>query len=279
MKGFVPGYGLEAPESLQGALDRLADGWRPLAGGTDVMVALEQGRLECRRWVGLWRIGELKGISELGDGTLSIGALTTYTELRESRVIARRFALLAQSAAVTGGIANQNRGTLGGNIGNASPAGDSLPVLLVYDAELELVSPAGRRRVPYERFHLGYKQVELRPDELIARILLPPGKEQWRQGFRKVAARGAQAISKVTIACAARMEQGRVADFRLAYGAVAPTPLRCRATEAALLGLGAGSMPESLPDETSPIDDLRSSAAYRRRVARNLLLRFLAELG
>jgi CO/xanthine dehydrogenase FAD-binding subunit len=279
VRSFVPDFDVQAPGSLPAALDLLADGCRPLAGGTDIMVQLEQGRLEPRRFVGLWGIPELQGIREEAGGAISIGALVTYTGLRESRAIAERFPLLSRSAAVTGSIANQNRGTLGGNIGNASPAGDSLPVLLVYDAELELVSRRGARRVPYARFHLGYKQMDLLPDELIARIRLPAGKQAWRQYFRKVGARAAQAISKVTIACAAELEHGRIAGFRLAYGSVAPAPLRCLRTEEALIGACPGDPPASLPDETSPIDDVRSTAHYRRRVARNLLLRFLAGLA
>ncbi|MBI4876747.1 MAG: FAD binding domain-containing protein [Acidobacteria bacterium] len=274
MRSFLPEYEVEAPARLEGALELLEQGWRPLAGGTDIMVLLESGRLADRRFAGLWNLGDLRGIREEG-GMVSIGALVTFTELRESRPIRERFPLLAASAAVTGCIATQNRGTLGGNIGNASPAGDSLPVLLVYDAQLELVCRGGVRRVPYCHFHLGYKQMDLRAGELISRILLPAGRQGWHECFRKVGARAAQAISKVSMAAAARTVDGRIEDFRLAYASMAPVPLRCWRTEEILRGARPGCLPE-LPDETSPIDDLRSTARYRRQVARNLLLRFLA---
>ncbi len=276
MKSFTPEYQLEAPLRLESVLELLDQGWCPLAGGTDIMVLLESGRLAGRRFAGLWNLDDLRGIREEG-GLVSIGALVTYTELRESRLIRELFPLLAASASVTGSIATQNRGTLGGNIGNASPAGDSLPVLLVYDAQLELVRRGGVRRVPYCHFHLGYKQMDLRPGELIARILLPLGREGWHECFRKVGTRAAQAISKVAMAAAARTADGRIEDFRLAYASMAPVPLRCLRTEQILRGARLDSLPE-LPDETSPIDDLRSTAHYRRQVARNLLLRFLAGL-
>lgn len=281
MKSFIPHFRVETPRTLAAALDLLRSGYRPLAGGTDVMVLLEAGNLPHTRYAALWELNELRGIHEGPDGAISIGPLTTYTELRQSAVINQRYPLLAQSAAATGGIANQNRGTLAGNIANASPAGDSLPVLLVYDAQLELMSAEhGGRWVPYVDFHAGYKRMDLRPGELITRIHLPPGKETWRQYFRKVGARAAQAISKVTIAAAAQLdERGRIAAFRLAYASVAPVPLRCCRTEQALTGADPAAPPANLPDETSPIDDIRSTARYRRTVARNLLLRFLASLA
>jgi CO/xanthine dehydrogenase FAD-binding subunit len=277
MRSFVPQYEVTAPGSLPAVLELMEAGWKPLAGGTDVMVLLEAGRLESRRFAALWNVAELSGIRE-EPGAVSIGAMVTYTGLRESRLVRERFPLLEQSAAVTGSIASQNRGTLGGNIGNASPAGDSLPVLLVYDAELELVSRAGVRRVPYARFHLGYKRMDLRPGELISRIVLPTGTAEWRQTFRKVGTRAAQAISKVAMAAAARVEAGRIADFRLAYASVHEIPLRCFRTEDALRGARLDALP-GLPDETRPVDDIRSTALYRRTVSRNLLRRFLAELS
>jgi carbon-monoxide dehydrogenase medium subunit len=147
----------------------------------------------------------------------------------------------------------------------------------VYDAELELRSAAGSRRVEYARFHTGYKTMDLGPGELIAAIWLPRAREGWRQEFRKVAARRAQAISKVSFAAAARVEEGRIADIRIAYGAVAPVPLRCFAAERALRGAKLDALPE-IPDETAPVDDLRSTARYRRIVARRLLLAFLEKL-
>jgi CO/xanthine dehydrogenase FAD-binding subunit len=187
--------------------------------------------------------------------------------------------LLCRAAAETGSIATQNRGTIGGNIANASPAADSPPALLVYDAELELVSSSGTRWVPYQGFWKGYKQIDLRQDELIRGVRLPREKSGWRHFYRKVGARCAQAISKVCFAGAARVEAGRIVDVRIAFGSVAPTVLRAIETEKVLRDerptitiLRAAQ--EILAREIAPIDDLRSTARYRLRVAQNLLAEF-----
>src|SRR3989475_7488595 len=166
---------MQASRDFGAALDILArepGAWKPFAGGTDLMVLLESGNLQQRRFVSVWGLPELRGIEETPD-SLTLGALTTYTEIRRHPVLAREFPLLCLAAAETGGIATQNRGTLGGNIANASPAADSPPALLAYDAELELISKAGVRRIPYSNFHRGYKQMDLRPDELLRAIRLP----------------------------------------------------------------------------------------------------------
>lgn len=270
-------FELVAPARMDEALALVAGGWQPFAGGTDLMVLYEAGKLTQTRFAGLWKLDELRGI-RVNQEQVEIGSLTTYTEIRESAVLADELPLLCQAAAATGGIATQNRGTLGGNIANASPAADSCPPLLVYDAELELISSAGLRRVPYSAFHTAYKKMDLDPGELIRSILVPRNKKGWQQGFRKVGTRRAQAISKVCLAAAARLSGGWVQEIRIAYGSVAPYPLRCRKTEAALLGADPGNLPP-FPDEISPIDDLRSTAAYRRRVATNLLRDFLESLA
>ncbi len=185
--------------------------------------------------------------------------------------------MLVEAAAEVGSIANQNRATLGGNLANASPAADSAPALLAYDAELELASARGSRRVAYHRFHLGYKQMDMQPDELIVRIHLPLDRAGWAHYWRKVATRAAQAIAKVSLAAAALVEDGVIRDARIAYGAVAPYPLRCHQAEAALRGAALPAQPPPL-DELSPIDDLRSTEHYRRTVAGNLMTEFLASL-
>ena len=277
MRSNIPHYDLEAPTEMSSALAMVAAGYRPFAGGTDLMVLLEAGKLEATRWAGLWRIPELHGI-EVTQGAVTIGALTTYTEIRRSEFLAKEFPALVAAAAETGAIANQNRGTLGGNIANASPAADSSPPLLVYDAELDLVSSSGARRVPYCRFHSGYKRMDLRPDELIARIILPRDKAGWRHCFRKVGTRAAQAIAKVSVAAAAAVEGRVIRDIRIAFGAVAEYPLRAFRTEDALRGASLDQLPD-LPLEISPIDDFRSTAHYRRVVAGNLLREFLESLG
>ncbi len=282
MRAYLPAYELRRAASLGEALSLLASepgAWRPFAGGTDLMVLLESGALTRGRYLSIWNLSELQGIVST-DAEVSIGALTTYTGIRRDPLVAREFPLLARAARETGGVAIQNRGTLGGNIANASPAADTPPALLVYDAELELRSIRGVRRVSYARFHRGYKEMDLAADELIARIIVPRGRSGWREDYRKVGTRRAQAISKVCFAGAVLMKDDTVADVRLAFGSVAPVPLRAVRTEAALRGqcvnaASIASAQRELLQEISPIDDLRSTAAYRRQVCANLLAGFL----
>src|SRR5271163_4729365 len=194
-------YDLVAPGSLPAVLSLLAQqpgAWCPIAGGTDVMVQYSAGKLSARNLVSIWNLPELRRI-EASAEEIQIGAACTYTALRQHELINREFPLLARSASWTGGIANQNRGTLGGNIVNASPAADSLPALLAYEAELVLVSVRGKRRVPYVTFHTGYKRTVLAPDELIQAVCLPRRSSEYFSHARKVGARNAQAISKVCI--------------------------------------------------------------------------------
>lgn len=286
MRSAVPFYELETPPDLASALDRLArdpGAWKPFAGGTDLMVLLEAGKLPHRRFLNIWKMGELKGIETLGD-RISLGALATFTQIRAHDVLAREFPLLARAASETGSVATQNRGTIGGNIANASPAADSPPALLVYDAEIELVSSRGPRRLPYANFHSGYKTMDLAPGELIWRLHLPRGKAGWRHYYRKVGTRRAQAISKVCFAGAAQIENGRVTEARIALGSVAPAVIRSRTAEQCLVGRRpspelAREAGELLARELAPIDDMRSTARYRLRVAQNLLAEFLEMLA
>jgi CO/xanthine dehydrogenase FAD-binding subunit len=268
MRSNVPQYELRTPKSLTEALALLPE-WRPFAGGTDLMVLFEAGKLEHRLFVSIWGIPELRGIATTPEA-IRLGALTTYTEIREHPILAQEFPLLAEAARNTGGIATQNRGTIGGNIVNASPAADSPPALLVYDAELELISARGARRLPYREFHTGYKQMRLEPDELLSAIHLRRDTARWRQYYRKVGTRKAQAISKI---CFAAVQDRGTGETRIALGSVAPIPLRCLRTEHAIAN--GGDPVATLADEISPIDDIRSVAGYRRRVAQNLLRDFL----
>src|SRR5579863_2280316 len=231
-------YELVAPGSLSAVVSLLAEqpgAWLPIAGGTDVMVQYASGRLATRRLVSVWNLPELRRI-DVSDSEISIGAVCTYTDLRDHKIVEREFPLLAGAARCTGGIANQNRGTLGGNIVNASPAADSLPALLVYEAELILVSARGERRVQYVDFHTGYKTTVLAPGELIRAICLPRRFAGYISYSRKVGARNAQAISKVCVAALGRIAGGVVEDVRIAAGSVAPVPLRLRETERIVSG-------------------------------------------
>jgi CO/xanthine dehydrogenase FAD-binding subunit len=274
------------PRKLDDALALLRDEpgvWRPFAGGTDLMVLLEAGKLEHRRFFSISHLKELRAVAEV-DGEVRVGALTTYTDVRRSELLSRLFPMLGQAARETGGIAIQNRGTVGGNIANASPAADTPPALLAYGAEVELVSADGARRVPYADFHTGYKQTVMRPDELIAAVLLPRPSEGARHFYRKVGTRRAQAISKVCFAALAEVEGGSLKEVRVALGSVAPVVLRCRRTEEVLRGRRpdeevSRAASEELGREVTPIDDVRSTARYRTRVAQNLLGEFLSGLG
>jgi CO/xanthine dehydrogenase FAD-binding subunit len=275
------------PATLAEALRLLSTasgGWRAFAGGTDLMVLLEAGKLEHRKFFSIWHLKELRGIEETPEH-IALGALTTYTELQENETMRREFPMLCQAASETGAVAIQNRGTIGGNIANASPAADSPPALLVYGAELELISERGTRSLPYEGFHTGYKQMRMEPDELISRVRLPRVREAetWRHYYRKVGTRRAQAISKICFAAAARLDGEQIAEARIALGSVAPTVVSCAQTCSTLRGQKVSSETiaaarEELKKEIAPIDDLRSTADYRLQVSLNLLEDFLLSL-
>ncbi len=256
--------------------------WKPFAGGTDLMVLLEAGKLGHRNYVNIWGLNELRGI-DATDTHVTLGALTTYTEVQAHPILQDEFPMLCQAASETGGLAIQNRGTLGGNIVNASPAADSPPALLVYDAEIELTSIRGSRWLPYNGFHTGYKQMTIAPDELLTRIRLPRNTSGASHYYRKVGTRKAQAISKVCFAGLARIDHGHIEDVRIALGSVAPIIVRCVETENTLRGKACSAETTraacvSLSREISPIDDIRSTAKYRLQVAQNLLTDFLSTL-
>jgi OHCU decarboxylase len=278
-------YEMVAPGTLGATVSLLASEpgmWIPIAGGTDVMVQYAAGNLRARKLVSIWNLPELRRI-DIRPEEIRIGAGCTYTDLRKNEIVPSEFPLLAAAARWTGGIANQNRGTIGGNIVNASPAADSLPALLAYEAELILVSVRGERRLPYLTFHTGYKKTLLAPDELIQAVCLPRRFSQYISHARKVGARNAQAISKVCIAALGRLTDGRVEDVRIALGSIAPIPLRLRQTEQAVIGRSIDSALLLLARKTAmaevrPIDDIRSTARYRATVAGNLVVEFLGLL-
>jgi CO/xanthine dehydrogenase FAD-binding subunit len=279
-------YEIFSPGSLEAVISLLAEepgAVLPIAGGTDVMVQYAAGTLRAHKLVNLWNLPQLRRV-EILPGELQIGAGCTYTDLRAHETVKREFPLLARAAGWVGGISNQNRGTLGGNIANASPAGDSLPTLLAYGAELILVSVRGDRRVAYREFHKDYKKMDLAPDELIRAICLPRRFAGYVSYARKVGTRNAQAISKVCIAALARMERGVITDARIALGSVAPVPLRLSETEKILNGRRAEASLVPLARKTAaseirPIDDIRSTAKYRAAVVGNLVAEFLEALA
>jgi xanthine dehydrogenase small subunit len=271
MRTAISTFELVEPRSLKHALDVLRDSQPvvPLAGCTDVYVSLNAGLPPGARYLNLWNLDALRGIA-LSGGTVSIGALTTFSEIMRSPIARKRLPALVAAAAEIGAVQIQNRGTLGGNVANGSPAGDSLPVLAATDAVVVLRSAGGVRRVPFNGFYTGYRRTVMRPEELIAAIEIPP--VEGRQWFRKVGTRAAQAISKIVVAAV------RAPRPRIAFGSVAPTVVRVPRTEE-LLAAG-GSLDEAaamLMTEIAPIDDIRSTAAYRQRVSCNLLRAFWTE--
>ena len=282
MRSFVPDFDLVTANNIKDAASLLDEGWRPIAGGTDLMVLFNAGKLPYRKLVSIRRIPEFLDIS-VTDAEISIGAAVTYSRIRDHAVLQQEFPALCKAATWTGSIANQNRGTLGGNIVNASPAADSAPALLVYDAELELASTQGSRRVPYCEFHLGYKRMQIRDDELLRAIHLPRTPRDYRHYCRKVGPRRAQAISKVSFVATANFSGNAFHDVRIAAGSVAPVPLRCYKTESVLRGEPLSSAlieraVQVISSEIQPITDIRSTAAYRRAVTGNLLADFLQSL-
>lgn len=265
MKGTVTSLALLRPRTLREALNALRDDPEliPLAGATDLYVALNFGTLRGTRFLDLWPLRALRRITEKND-ILSIGALATFTSLLRSRAVRTRVPMLAAASREVGGAQIQNRGTLGGNIANASPAADTLPVLAAADAMVVLASRAGERRVPITRFYTGYRETVKRSDELITAVEIP--RVEGEQYFRKVGTRAAQAIAKVVMAAV----RGSVP--RVALGSVAPTVIRLPRTEEALAqGAELDDAVRVLQSEIQPIDDVRSTADYRRRIAGNLL--------
>jgi CO/xanthine dehydrogenase FAD-binding subunit len=272
------------PRRLSEALAALGAGERPvpMAGGTDLFVYLNAGTQSGARFLDLSLLAELRGV-RAGAREIVLGAGTTFWEIRNHEAIRRRLPSLAQAAAEVGAWQIQHRATIGGNIANASPAGDSLPVLLAHEATVLVASSRGERRVRFDDLYTGYRRLAIEADELILSVSLPVPPSDAVPFFRKVGTRRAQSISKVVFcALASRGRGGKLESMRLAFGSMAPTPLRARAAEAAWLEggrSGAEAAREALSRDLAPIDDIRSDRAYRQQVAENLLTQFARVLA
>ena len=267
-------------------LEAKPPGLRVLAGGTDLMVQVGAriGLDRIGHVLDIWKVPELRGLA-LSSGTLRLGALTTYTELLRSPLVAEALPALAEVSREVGAWAIQNRGTLGGNVCNASPAGDTLPILIAAGASFVLGGPRGERTVASDAFFVGYRKTALAEDELLLRVEIPALGNGERLLYRKVGTRRAQSISKTLIAArATSAEGGKLHRVRVAAGCVAPVPLRCRAAEAAVEGkvIDAAVLAAAraaLESDIRPIDDVRSTAEYRRRVSGNVYERLLRSLA
>ena len=283
MRSDAANYDLSTQPTLEATLQLLAEGGHtPIAGGTEVMVAFSAGRLPTRPLLSIAHLRELRFI-RIEPETIVLGGGSTFSDLRRSAAIAQDLPLLALAASWTGSIANQNRGTLGGNLVNASPAADSPPALLCYEPEVRLISASGERVLPYTHFHLAYRKTAMRPDELLHSITLRRSWTGYTSYIRKVGTRNAQAISKVALAALIAMDGDAVCDVRVGAASLSEVPMRCRAAEQALLGRritpeNIAAARAALMAEARPIDDIRSTAAYRAHVAGNLLEEALQRL-
>lgn len=273
---MIPVTSVRSLPEAYALLQQRPRGLRVLAGGTDFMVAVNArvGLDRIGHVLDIWRLPELRGISSTA-GTLRIGSLTTYTELMRSAEVVRHFPALSAVSREVGAWAIQNRGTLGGNVCNASPAGDTLPLLLAAEARFVLGGPRGERTVPAHEFFAGYRKTALGADELLLRIDLPIVEEA-RLVYRKVGTRKAQSVSRTILAVRATPDGGRLREVRIGAGCVAAVPLRCRAAERA--AEQGGDVRAALESDIKPIDDLRATAVYRTRVSGNVLLRLLEGL-
>jgi len=285
VRADVREYEVAVPRDLDDALAHVADApgrWTPLAGGTDLMVVLAAGHLKPCALLSIWHLDALRGITVLPDRVV-LGALVTYADVQGHPVLHAEFPMLVEAARLSGALAIQNRGTLAGNVVNASPAADSPPALFAYGAQIELASTKGRRIVPYATFHTGYKTTVRAPDELVTAVILPRSSLPRVDVYRKVGTRKAQAIAKVGLAASVRLQDGVIAEIGLGLSSVAPTPLCASATAAVLLGrTPADALADglaALEREIQPIDDVRSNARYRRAIAVRLLRDVLEALA
>jgi len=271
-----------SPKSLAEARDALAHGAIKVAGATDLLVIDHATGREHAAVLNVLGIAELQGI-RISEDRLSIGAASTFTQIRDSPEVVKHAPLLADAARTIGAAQIQNRATLGGNIANASPAGDSLPALLALGAMLVVSGAREQRLVPYNSFHTGYRKTVLGPDELIVRVVIPLPTPAV-QAFRKVRTRAAQAISKVVVAFASdRLEHNVLANVRLAMGSIAEVPVRLPEVEVLIedspLSVGLADRAAALVESSiSPIDDVRSTAEYRRYAAGRVVRRLLLDL-
>lgn len=282
---LISHHEVACPKTLDEALALLAErgpeGWQPLAGGTDLMVGINANSEERSKWIDISSLREELSAIREEDGRVRVGGMATMTDLRASDLLRSACPMLGEAAATVGAIQIQNRATVAGNVVNASPAGDTLPVWLAVEASVELASAAGVREVAYVDFTPSYRTTERRADELVTAMLFPPLGRDMFALFRKIGTRSAQAISKMVFAGVRREAEGRHRGVRLAFGSVGPVPLRAATAEAAANGAPqtdetARSAAAALMNDLAPIDDIRSTADYRRATARNLTREFLA---
>ena len=288
MRGCMSDFEFANPKTLSEALALLSESpekWMPIAGGTDIMVVYAAGKLQHKSLINIFGLGELKEIvinSEKSE--LKIGAGCTYSQILKNKTIQEFFPNICAAALETGAPAIQNRGTLGGNIVNASPAADSPTALLCYDAQLELVSAQGSRIVALNEFYKSYKKFDLKPGELLKNIILPFSQKLNTHLYRKVGTRRAQSIAKLGCALTAHNTGQKLENVRFAISALTPTISRLKNTEKILESnsidqIKMSDLLTSISSAIAPIDDIRSNANYRRDVILNISAHFFTALG
>ncbi len=270
----------EALNTLSERSDRI----KIIAGGTDAIIQLKDRTLQTRELLDISRLSELRYIRREGS-TIRIGALTTYSDMIESSLLNQSCRMLAEASKIIGAPQIQSRATIGGNLANASPAGDAIPPLHVLGATITMQNHRGTRQVPIERFFLGYRKIDLRPDEIITEISIETVEKPCEATFVKLGLREAHFISIASVAVWVRWAPGgtTISDTRVALGAVAPVVIRVRKCEEFLKDRSlkeevvwrAGQIAAS---EASPITDIRASAEYRRAMIPSLLYKAMHRL-
>lgn len=278
---FIYEKALSLPEAL--ALFGANSGRFPiLAGGTDIVVQWRSGVISPKGIIDISAVDELKKIEETDDA-IEIGALATHTAIASNPLIMKHVRVLSDACKTIGASQIQNRGTIGGNVMNASPAGDTLPVALAMDAEFLAQNLKGERWIPAAKFYVSYKKTALATDELLTRIRFPKMEKGEVARFMKIGTRRAQSISKISMCVSAKIWHGGIEKIAIAVGSVAPTVIRAPGTEMLLKGKAINTAlidkaRHSIMDEVHPIDDVRSTADYRRFVCGNLITKFLQDV-
>ena len=277
-----------APQKIEEALDILTEYGKEIkviAGGTDLLIQYYDRLYEINGWLDLKNIKELKEI-KIHQNQMEIGAMVTHAQLEKSEDIKKYFPVLRQAAADIGSPQIRNRGTIGGNIVNASPAGDLLAPLMAYDAQFKLQPNQGEKIVPAEEFFIGPKKTILEPAQLLTQIILPLPKKKTYGCWIKIGKRKALIIATITLALVVEMAEDNktVKEVRTCLGSVAPTPIEIKEIRNKMVGknfnqLDFAELGQIVEDKISPIDDIRGTREYRKDVAKNIMINALEEIG
>ncbi len=281
---LIPPYRYLRPKNLQEAVEQLGrygEEAKILAGGTDLIPMIRDCLITPKTMIDISFLDELRYIREEGD-MIKIGALTTHSEILKSPLINGKTGVLAKAEKVLGATQIRNRGTIGGNLCNASPAADTAPPLMVLNAKLKAISVEGERIIPIEEFFTGPRKNALKPNEILVEVQVSPEPEKSGSSFIKLGRRRALTLSVVSTAALIVMDGVKCRDARIALGAVAPTPVRAKETEKLLInkelnGEVISSAAEKVVEEINPITDIRGSAEYRKEMSKVLTKRCLLE--